>query len=314
MANSVFDVLQGSQEHRVEKMLLLLDLPVPTDSMSSRFEPGVPDEQPFSNMFLPSDNWEDDWSALIDNGDLHTPSQEAFVGVSQTIGHRRTMEDAFIVLGDLGVFGVFDGHGGDEAARIASRTLKRELASCGLAGKAERAQAVIDSIHGSVVESTASGTTATLCFVDAHTITIANVGDSPAFVRTADGCVKVSEDHTAANPVEEERVRAMGGRVINVYGMKRVGGVSAVSRAIGDRKMQPFLHPTAHVITMERSAVECVVLASDGVTDVVSVDEIDAVVSTIRNEAAAATIIRNLAFSKGSRDNITCMVVRVTPC
>ncbi|GAB2299758.1 hypothetical protein Dimus_033811 [Dionaea muscipula] len=71
-------------------------------------------------------------------------------------------------------------------------------------------------------------------------------------------------------PDELERIQAAGGRVIYWYGA-RVSGVLAMSRAIGDNYFKPYVLPEPEVTVTERAEDdECLILASDGLWDVVS--------------------------------------------
>ena len=62
-------------------------------------------------------------------------------------------------------------------------------------------------------------------------MTIANLGDSRAILGSADGsAIRITKDHKASDPAEQERVKAAGGMIYN----NRVNGVLAVTRALGD--------------------------------------------------------------------------------
>ncbi|GFZ15028.1 protein phosphatase 2CA [Actinidia rufa] len=71
-------------------------------------------------------------------------------------------------------------------------------------------------------------------------------------------------------PDELDRIENAGGRVIYWDG-PRVLGVLAMSRAIGDNYLKPFVIPEPEVTVTNRTAEdECLILASDGLWDVVS--------------------------------------------
>lgn len=85
------------------------------------------------------------------------------------------------------------------------------------------------------------------------------------------------------NPVlredEEIRIKELGGRVI-FWGRWRVEGVLAVSRAIGDVNLKPYVtcdpEITNHVLTPED---QFLILASDGLWDVMSNEEVGSFIS-----------------------------------
>jgi protein phosphatase 2C len=72
-------------------------------------------------------------------------------------------------------------------------------------------------------------------------------------------------------PDELERIQAAGGRVIYWDGA-RVFGVLAMSRAIGDSYLKPFVvsDPEVRVVERNDGEDEFLILASDGLWDVVS--------------------------------------------
>jgi protein phosphatase 2C len=72
-------------------------------------------------------------------------------------------------------------------------------------------------------------------------------------------------------PDELERIQAAGGRVIYWDGA-RVFGVLAMSRAIGDSYLKPFVisDPEVQVVERNDGEDEFLILASDGLWDVVS--------------------------------------------
>ncbi|XP_057868699.2 probable protein phosphatase 2C member 13, mitochondrial [Cryptomeria japonica] len=106
----------------------------------------------------------------------------------------------------------------------------------------------------------------------------------------------------------------------------RVGGVLAVSRAFGNRLLKRFVvaepeircipwtvHGTdLHIWNCQeeiiKDDVDCLVITTDGLWDVVSNDEVVSLVKSIENPEAAARKLTEIAFNKGSANNITCVV------
>jgi protein phosphatase 2C len=88
-------------------------------------------------------------------------------------------------------------------------------------------------------------------------------------------------------PDELERIHAAGGRVIYWDGA-RVFGMLAMSRAIGDSYLKPFVisDPEVRVVERKDGEDEFLILASDGLWDVVSNEVACKVVRTcLRNRA-----------------------------
>lgn len=92
----------------------------------------------------------------------------------------------------------------------------------------------------------------------------AHVGDARAALISLHDSFNLTADHKPSNPSEKERVELLGGRIIN-YGVLRVQGVLAVTRALGDFSLRPFVSNVPTVSCFALQGDECfVVLASDG--------------------------------------------------
>ncbi|XP_058733809.1 probable protein phosphatase 2C 8 [Vicia villosa] len=127
----------------------------------------------------------------------------------------------------------------------------------------------------------------------------------------------MNNDDQPVLPDERERIEAAGGKVINWNG-SRVLGILATSRSIGDHCMKPFVisQPEINVHGRTKSD-EFVVVASDGLWDVVSNSFVCEVVKSClqghmrRNHSDAAAILAELAMAKGSKDNISVIVIQL---
>lgn len=116
----------------------------------------------------------------------------------------------------------------------------------------------------------AVGSTAVVAVVTPDKIVVSNCGDSRAVLCRNGVAIPLSLDHKPDRPDELNRIQNAGGRVIYWDGA-RVLGVLAMSRAIGDNYLKPFVIPEPEVTVTDRTAEdECLILASDGLWDVVS--------------------------------------------
>lgn len=203
-------------------------------------------------------------------------------------GWRTGMEDAHICLGDLGklrvaqstnwrgvaLFGVFDGHGGEQVAKFSERHLAEVL--CGFPVNLEvRSQAstissaLTESFHkiddllregrcvaelqtltnppaevaaqsgllnsGRSVDPHQVGCTACVCAITEDLLVVANAGDSRAVLCRAGAAIALSQDHKPNLPGERRRIEAAGGSVqASGPGQWRVNGNLNLSRALGD--------------------------------------------------------------------------------
>uniref|UniRef100_K3WYZ1 protein-serine/threonine phosphatase n=1 Tax=Globisporangium ultimum (strain ATCC 200006 / CBS 805.95 / DAOM BR144) TaxID=431595 RepID=K3WYZ1_GLOUD len=164
-------------------------------------------------------------------------------------------------------------------------------------------------------ESSSSGSTAVTCLIRNYngrtTFHVANVGDSRAIFYSNGETTRLTVDHKATNQDEVKRIKALNGIIFN----KRVGGVVAVTRALGQADEKPFISSAPHIESVEVVSDDSfLVLVSDGVTDVFSDEQ---VTQFIAERLAAGdnstTICQQLlaqAKDQGSMDNMTAIVIR----
>lgn len=177
------------------------------------------------------------------------------------------------------------------------------------------------------------GSTAVVAVVSSCQLIIANCGDSRAVLSRGGHAIALSQDHKPDREDEMARVEAAGGRVIFWNGY-RVLGVLAMSRAIGDRYLKPYVIAEPEVTCTQRTEEdECLILASDGLWDVLSNEVVCDIarkclaghrhgnIPADLNEpssneeieespaAVAAALLTKLALARGSSDNISVVVV-----
>lgn len=230
-------------------------------------------------------------------------------GVTSVCGRRRDMEDAVSILPsfcsrkrqkinhseDLHFYGVFDGHGCSHVATKCKERMhaiiKEEIES---READEWDKTMIESFNrmdrevGERVANAAAaispsscrcelrtpqcdavGSTAVVAVVTPEKIVVSNCGDSRAVLCRNGVAIPLSSDHKPDRPDELTRIEEAGGRVIYWDGA-RVLGMLAMSRAIGDNYLKPYVIPDPEVTITDRSSDdECLILASDGLWDVV---------------------------------------------
>ncbi|KAH0734010.1 hypothetical protein KY285_009717 [Solanum tuberosum] len=174
------------------------------------------------------------------------------------------------------------------------------------------------------------GSTAVVAVVCSSHIIVANCGDSRAVLCRGKEPMALSVDHKPNREDEYKRIEAAGGKVIQWNG-HRVFGVLAMSRSIGDKYLKPWIIPDPEVTFIPRTKDDdCLILASDGLWDVMTNEEAcdmarkrilmwhkkyGATLPVERGEGidpasqAAAECLSNRALQKGSKDNITVIVV-----
>ncbi len=169
-----------------------------------------------------------------------------------------------------------------------------------------------------------TGSTACVCVIDNDTIYFANAGDSGAIVITIDECVKhMTREHKPDNEEEKSRIIKAGG----VLEDRRVGNLN-LSRTIGDLeyKQNKMLKPEQQIITahpeikkINRSDVQYIIIACDGVWDCKHHNISEFIVNKIKKENKLSNIIEEFfekIVSKESRDdgvgcdNMTCIMIQ----
>lgn len=126
---------------------------------------------------------------------------------------------------------------------------------------------------------------------------VAGVGDSPAWLATAERVTRVTDDDNAA----AELVRA---GVISRAEARTHPGRHMITRAMGAAEV--VAPDVAHVALFPGDVL---VLASDGI-DVLDDAEIGRIVRAAASADAAAQRLVDAALDAGSTDNVTAMVVR----
>jgi len=130
-----------------------------------------------------------------------------------------------------------------------------------------------------------AGSTAVLAAADEKKVTIANLGDSAAFIIALNSdnhyaCTRLSQKHNPRNPVESNRVKKEGGRIWNLpphgHRLGTNSGTLGVTRSLGDIHA-PGLStiPALTEHTKENGMDYWVLSCSDGVSDFVNLKDIE---------------------------------------
>jgi serine/threonine protein phosphatase PrpC len=109
-------------------------------------------------------------------------------------------------------------------------------------------------------------------FLTPDRIWLANAGDSRAIMCRKGRAVQISRDHKSDSIDEKKRIQALHGFITED---RRVNGMLALSRALGDTEQQPHVTYRPDVLEMDVSdAIEHLILACDGLWDVLSNDQV----------------------------------------
>jgi serine/threonine protein phosphatase PrpC len=264
------------------------------------------------------------------------------VGIAHAQGCRKTMEDKHLATSfdlvinkisyPIQLFGIFDGHGGVEAARFVRDHLPEKLketlrefnqGSLSEAGIYKALKITFVRLNEDFKKtfdkklSRYPGTTATVAMILDGYLWTANVGDSRTVLDNNGTAVQLSEDANL-NERYKKGVKRRGGKVKE----GRINGYLNMARSIGDYHLRganssrskvtkmplESIHPESHLILC------CDGIYEGGVTTKQIVSRVNYVVthpnSFNNNELLAGGIV-NIAYLSGSEDNLSAMVVKI---
>ncbi|EES20031.1 probable protein phosphatase 2C 52 [Sorghum bicolor] len=244
-------------------------------------------------------------------------------GYSSFRGKRASMEDFYDIKSSkiddkqINLFGIFDGHGGSRAAEYLKEHLFENLmkhpefmTNTKLAISETYRKTDSEFLDAERNTHRDDGSTASTAVLVGDHLYVANVGDSRAVISKAGKAIALSEDHKPNRSDERKRIESAGG-IVMWAGTWRVGGVLAMSRAFGNRLLKQFVIADPEIQEQEiNDELEFLIIASDGLWDVVPNEDAVTLVKMEEEPEAAARKLTETAFSRGSGDNITCIVVK----
>ncbi|GMH06613.1 hypothetical protein Nepgr_008453 [Nepenthes gracilis] len=219
-------------------------------------------------------------------------------------------------------YGVFDGHGGTDAASFTRKnilkfivedthfpaSIKKAVRNAFV--KADQAFADTSSLD------TTSGTTVLTALVLGRNMLVANAGDSRAVLGKRGRAVELSKDHKPNCTSERQRIEKLGGVVCDGY----LNGQLSVARALGDWHLKG-LKGSSYPLSCEPELQEIelteedefLIIGCDGLWDVMSSQY---AVTTVRKELmqhndperCCRELIKE-ALRRNTCDNLTVVVV-----
>lgn len=240
------------------------------------------------------------------------------IGYAATLGERPTMEDAVImaeIQRDQLIYGVFDGHTGNVSSSSAANCLLNEVKLIGgvdnsvFSSKFSDCFTRINTVLKQI--NVRDGCTAAVAMIRGKTCFTVGVGDSRIVRVKTNGVERVTTDYKPLNRSEFQRLRESG---LDVNTEGRINRKLAVARALGDFWIGDgiFVKPDVQQFDIDEDDV-AIVVACDGLWDVISDEYAGIIVRNGKTAADAAVSLKNLAFALGSKDNISVIVVQLHP-
>jgi len=235
--------------------------------------------------------------------------------------------DNFAGSPDCSFFAVMDGHGGRGVVEKVKDYLPENLAKeiekmggpigSGIAWDVAFKNAFNDTdaqVKKELPLDERSGCTAVVAVLTRQgkerVVHVANIGDSRAVLNRKGQAIRLNYDHKATDESEKKRIEAAGGMMI----MGKVGGILGVTRAFGDYELKesPWLITDPHVEEIKiQSGDSYVLLACDGLFDVCEDQEVANLLNPKEESQALSEMLVRTALERGSRDNISVMVVKL---
>ncbi|KAF6156516.1 hypothetical protein GIB67_011317 [Kingdonia uniflora] len=262
------------------------------------------------------------------------------------IGPRRFMEDEHIRIDNLSshlgslftcptpsaFYGVFDGHGGpDAAAYMKKNAIRFFFEADDFPQTADFDDVFLEKVENSIRKAflladlaladdctvnSSSGTTALTALVLGRNLLVANAGDCRAVLCRKGQAIDMSEDHKPIHALERKRVEELGGYIDDGY----LNGVLSVSRALGDWDMKlpkgsssPLIaDPEFHQMLLTEED-EFLIIGCDGIWDVMTSQHAVSIVRRgLRRHDNPGQCARDLvmeALRLNTFDNLTVVVV-----
>lgn len=247
---------------------------------------------------------------------------------------KHQMEDAHVTLypfaefKDVALFCVFDGHAGKECSTELTKLFPKILGHYW--GKQNKDRKLTDitklltetyrEVDEGLKKFEYEGSTATSVVIwrsydGKRHLQCANLGDSSAYILREGKSVCLTQDHKPSCPSERKRIEECGTKLEQAA--NRLPGGLAVSRAFGDhyaKSMEPALISVPTVSKpIEISPKDTrLIIASDGIWDVMNGQKAFDSIKTHRDTKTAANILVKLAVKNSScTDNVTAIVINL---
>ena len=141
----------------------------------------------------------------------------------------------------------------------------------------------------------------------------ANIGDSKGYILSDKKILQITTDHNCYNENEVSRIIDSGGTVVN----NRVKGSLMLTRSFGDKDMKKYgvICEPYFFCKKIKEYDRFIIIASDGLWDVISESDISEFVNIYENKILSSEEfsqkIVELAIQKGTKDNVSCIVIKL---
>jgi protein phosphatase len=234
-------------------------------------------------------------AALTHRGTVRPRNEDAVaIGNELLVGDMEAPRE-FLIAGLADVIMLADGMGGHAQGELASRAALTMLMSwptgTDLVSWDEALQKANEGLYDLMAERPelrGSGTTIVGAAFSLSSLIVFNVGDSRAYRYDGSSLIKLSHDDVP--PLKAE------------FGGKRVH--HEITQSLGGRFVRTHIAPHLKAVPPLRTG-ECILLCSDGLTDMVSEDDLTHALASVETLVQRVRRLFDMAIRGGGRDNIS---------
>ena len=207
------------------------------------------------------------------------------------------------------VFGVFDGMGGISAGEIASQiaaSTSKTVFSLTSGNDANYEEVLLDICNKSndaicaemnnTVKKRMGSTASMLCFFQDEFV-LCNIGDSPIFILRNSRLIEISKEHTEKENYEK------------VYGTSNEHRKFKLTQHLGIFPEEMIIEP--NIAPGQAKENDRFLICSDGLTDMVSLKEIETLLCEGLPATETANRLQQKALNYGGKDNITIVCIDI---
>lgn len=233
------------------------------------------------------------------------------LGIQTDVGSKRSLNEdsvGYYEDRDFGIYIVADGMGGHNAGEVASKLAKDVVMNYVLNHRDEESpEEILNEAlqnanrriykEGLLNEDcNGMGTTITAAFLRDNELTIANVGDSRAYILKDNQLIKVTKDHSLVQEL-------LDNGTITIEEAKSHPNRNVITRAVGTN---PVVNADYYKLDIRH--ISKVLLCSDGLTNEVSEEAILEVLKSDDENQCLQLI--NMSNENGGRDNISVIIFK----
>lgn len=247
--------------------------------------------------------------ALCDVGRVRQNNEDNYYiqgKVRQNLAQQKA-EETFMGTANQSLFAVADGMGGESDGEVASLVAVQSLRSCSL-------EEICDEAYNAVMEANEMicneimrkggkrmGSTLTALYIDEDKAVVCNIGDSRAYLMREGVLTQISEDHTIVQQMVN--MGAITKEEARTHKKRHV-----LSQNIGIFPDELVIEPTFSE-EIELQDGDLFLLCSDGLTDMVTDDEINEILGKGSVYEQGKKLVER-ALTNGGRDNVTVVLVK----